>query len=85
MHSPEDGRPGLLSAARVAELFDCNPATVWRLADRGVLTRIRIGPRMVRYRTDEVAALMTPTNAERPAVTPGALAENAGATAHEPE
>jgi predicted DNA-binding transcriptional regulator AlpA len=70
---------GLLSASTVAELLDCKPSTVWRLAERGLLTRVRIGPRMVRYQAAEVARLMNPDpeNAESPAVNPGSLANTA--------
>lgn len=73
---------GLLSAARVAELLDCKKSTVWRLAERGLLTRVRIGPRMVRYQAAEVAHLMDPdsSNAESLASTPGSLATTADTT-----
>lgn len=48
-------RPGTIRQA--AEILKCNPRTVQRYADRGLLTAIRISPRRVRYDLNQVQRL----------------------------
>lgn len=50
----------LLTARQVADLLAISTTTVWRLADRGDLKRVRVGPteRLVRFRADNVEALL---------------------------
>lgn len=55
----------LLTAAEVAEIFRCSPRSVHRLGESGVLTPVRIGPHLRRYRCEEVERL-----ARGEAVTP---------------
>lgn len=63
----------LLDADQVAEVLGCSRRTVSRMATRGELRAIHIGPRLVRYASTDVAALIDPTNGER-APTPHAPA-----------
>ena len=44
----------LLTAADVAETLAVSPDTVLRLARRGKLAAVRIGPRLVRFTPDSV-------------------------------
>jgi len=48
-------KPGTVKQA--AEILQCNPRTVQRYADRGLLTQIRITPRRVRYDLNQVTML----------------------------
>lgn len=48
-------KPGTVRQA--AEILQCNPRTVQRYADRGLLTAIRISPRRVRYDLNQVQQL----------------------------
>jgi excisionase family DNA binding protein len=70
----------LLQPALVASLLGCSRRTVRRMAARGDLRPIRIGPRLVRFSEVEIRALIDPNMNERPAATPGAR-ERAAATA----
>jgi len=47
----------LLSIDSVAERLNCSPRTVMRLADRGELSRVRIGT-LVRFRPEQIDALI---------------------------
>jgi excisionase family DNA binding protein len=47
----------LLSIDGVAERLNCSPRTVMRLADRGELSRVRIG-KLVRFRPEQIEALI---------------------------
>jgi excisionase family DNA binding protein len=47
----------LLSIDSVAERLNCSPRTVMRLADRGELSRVRIG-KLVRFRPEQIDALI---------------------------
>ena len=49
------GEP-LVDAATVAAYLSIDPATVYRLADRGDLPGIAIAPRVVRFRPEDVRA-----------------------------
>jgi excisionase family DNA binding protein len=60
----------LLDADQVAEVLGCSRRTVSRMAMRGELRAIHIGPRLIRYALSDVAALVTSPNDERSAVTP---------------
>src|SRR5438094_82378 len=62
MHSMDSqSSPGrrttLLSVREVADALAVSPSTVWRLADRGYLRRLRIG-HSVRFRLEDVEALI---------------------------
>ena len=59
----------LLTVNEAAHLLTVSKPTVRRLADRGDLPRVRIGPggRLVRFRLTDVQALMVPTQSESPA------------------
>lgn len=46
-----------MSVPEVAALLDVSRTTVWRLAERGDLPRIRIG-HLVRFRVEDVEALI---------------------------
>ena len=50
-------RPGTIRQA--AEIGTCDPRTIQRYADRGLLHPIRITPRRVRYDLNEVEKLFT--------------------------
>jgi excisionase family DNA binding protein len=56
------GLPALLDAREVAELLGVSERTVRRLAQDGVLTRVRIGHRTSRYTHRSVLALTDPTD-----------------------
>jgi excisionase family DNA binding protein len=73
----------LLSTLEVAQLLGCSRRTVERMAARGQLNPVHIGPRLVRFSWVDVAHLAAPQNAERPATTPDALAETAASPAHD--
>jgi excisionase family DNA binding protein len=49
------GEP-LVDAAKVAAYLSIDPATVYRLVDRGDLPGIAIAPRVVRFRPEDVRA-----------------------------
>jgi hypothetical protein len=50
-------RPGTIRQA--AEIGACNPRTIQRYADQGLLHPIRISPRRVRFDLNEVERLFT--------------------------
>lgn len=70
--SPE-GRtlPILLTVDEVADVLRVNPRTVERWSAEGRLQRVDLGPRTVRYRATDVAALIDPTHSEAPATNQG--------------
>lgn len=74
----------LFTAAQVADILGCHVRTVQRMADSGALTRIHIGPRLVRYSSSELARL-TSGNDEAAASTPRLRPSSAMARRHEPE
>jgi excisionase family DNA binding protein len=51
------GEP-LVDAATVAAYLSIDPATVYRLADRGDLPGIALAPRVVRFRPEDVRAFL---------------------------
>ena len=62
-HPPMAARPPvapfgepLVDAATVAAYLSIDPATVYRLVDRGDLPGIAIAPRVVRFRPEDVRA-----------------------------
>ena len=63
------GEAKLLRAREVAEQLAISEDLVWRLADRGVLPRIRLGG-ATRYRAEDVEALISPESGD-PAGRPG--------------
>lgn len=48
----------LLTIKDVQEALSCKAAKAWGLVRDGHLTRIKFGPRMTRFKSDEVLALM---------------------------
>ncbi len=71
MTAPEERRDAILAAAlgaskprpgtvrQAAEIGACNPRTIQRYADQGLLHQIKITPRRVRYDLNEVERLFT--------------------------
>ena len=51
------GEP-LVDADTVAAFLSVDPATVYRLARRAALPAIQVGPRVVRFRPDDVRAYL---------------------------
>jgi excisionase family DNA binding protein len=54
--------PSLLTTAEVASLLRVDPRTIERWCQEGRLRPIRLAPRSVRYRADEIAALIDPSS-----------------------
>ncbi|WP_241228456.1 helix-turn-helix transcriptional regulator [Corynebacterium hylobatis] len=50
--------PELMTGRQVADLLKVHPRTVRRWSTDGRLTRIRLGPRSIRYDAAEVQALV---------------------------
>jgi len=67
----------LLSAPEVAQVLGCSRQTIYRMADRGLLTRIHVRPRLVRYTASDITRLTTTQNDERPAAMPSVRKEGA--------
>jgi excisionase family DNA binding protein len=59
----------MLTVDEVAGLLNVSTRTVRRLANEGVLTRVRVGHRIARYTPRSVLALMDPENDTAPADT----------------
>ena len=55
---PTKAEPLLLKVGQVAELLNCSRRLVWRLASEGLLTRVKLAPRCVRFRLSDVEALI---------------------------
>jgi excisionase family DNA binding protein len=55
-------RTPLLLQTEVADLLRIDVRTVRRLAERGELAEVRIGPRLVRYSPESVAAFIAAEN-----------------------
>lgn len=52
-------QPGILITIKQVQVaLSCGPAKAWNLAKDGHLTRVKFGPRMTRFKSDEVLALM---------------------------
>ena len=47
-----------VSAARICELFEIGLRTVRRLQAQGILKEHRMGPRLIRFKLDEVEAAL---------------------------
>jgi excisionase family DNA binding protein len=60
------GFPRLFTPQEVAELIGASERTVRRLAQEGVLDRVRIGHRTSRYTSRSVLALIDPSNSDAP-------------------
>jgi len=82
-YDPSQSALRLFTTREVADLLGCSRRTVERMAARGQLRPVHIGPRLVRFSWVDVAHLTTPKIAERPATTPDALAETAASPAHD--
>lgn len=52
----EPGR--LLTIKDIQTYLSCSHAKAWNLVKAGHLTRVRFGPRMTRFRSEEALALM---------------------------
>jgi excisionase family DNA binding protein len=59
---PLDGIPALLTTDEVAAIFRVNPRTVERWTSDGRLHRVELGARTVRFRAEDVAALIDAQN-----------------------
>jgi len=64
---PVDGISALLTTDEVAAIFRVNPRTVERWTSDGRLHRVELGARTVRYRAEDVAALIDTSNDHDPA------------------
>jgi excisionase family DNA binding protein len=51
------GEP-LVDAATVASYLSCDPATIYRIVERGELPGIVIAPRLLRFRPEDVRAFL---------------------------
>jgi excisionase family DNA binding protein len=71
--------PALLTTSEVAELLRVSPRTVDRWAIEGRLPRVQIA-RAVRYRADDIAALIDPTTNGAPAGNRGSEKDLADVT-----
>jgi excisionase family DNA binding protein len=71
--------PPLLTPTEVAELLGASERTVRRLAEEGVLTRIRVGHRTSRYTRRSVLALIDPSDDHDPGANRVVEKEGAGA------
>lgn len=56
--------PELLTIREVAAACRVDPRTIERWTAEGRLRRVQLAPRTVRYRADDVAALLDPKEAE---------------------
>lgn len=63
--------PTLLTVKEAAELLGVTRHTLERWGHSGHLPRVEVGPRTVRYRASDIAALIDPENATSPAANPG--------------
>lgn len=61
---PQTDPPALLDAHQVADLLGVSKRTVRRLAQDGVLVRVRIGHRTSRYTHRSVLALTDPADSD---------------------
>jgi len=57
--------PRLVSIQRAAGELQCNPRTVRRYIAAGLLTGVRVGPRMIRVERDSLLALLRPVGGAR--------------------
>ena len=69
--APRTSPTELLKATEVAEKLLVSTSTVWRIADRGELRRVRFGPQAVRFLRADVEALIAKAVDEGPASAPG--------------
>lgn len=79
MASYAQGPPALLGAREVADLLGVSRRTVWRLADAGALPRVHVAQRAVRYRLEDVEALIEKgfETTNRPVDTPDVVRTSA--------
>lgn len=61
--------PALLATKEVATALRVDARTIERWTAEGRLPRVRLAPKTIRYRADDVAALIAPRNGEAPAGT----------------
>lgn len=55
------------TVAEAARRLRLSPSTVWRWIDSGKLTAYRIGPKAIRIKTTDLAAMIQPTHTTRKA------------------
>jgi excisionase family DNA binding protein len=56
MHTPRTGK--LLTKKQVAELLHCSTRTVENFAERGILPKVTLGTRMVRFPEDGIERII---------------------------
>jgi len=56
MHTPRTGK--LLTKKQVAELLHCSARTVENFAERGILPKVTLGTRMVRFPKDGIERII---------------------------
>tara|TARA_Y100001968_G_scaffold261416_1_gene249263 strand:- start:69 stop:266 length:198 start_codon:yes stop_codon:yes gene_type:complete len=56
MHTPRTGK--LLTKKQVAEKLHCSTRTVENFAERGILPKVTLGTRMVRFPEDGLARII---------------------------
>ncbi len=61
-------REGLLSVPEAAKALGISVSTAWRWIDRGILPSVRIGPRRVFVRREDLQPL--PVEGKKPRITP---------------
>ena len=59
----------LLTAVQVAELLSVPKPRVWSMSRRGEIPTVRIGPREVRYRAEDIERWIARRTTSRPRVT----------------
>ena len=64
--SPDRLRGRLLTAVQVAELLAVPRTRVWSMSRRGEIPTVRIGPREVRYRPEDIDAWIARRTTSRP-------------------
>ena len=55
----------LLSGAQVAARLNVSARTVWSLRSSGLLKAIRLGPKLLRYRSEDIDALVASRYGQR--------------------
>lgn len=77
--------PRLLAGDEVAELLGTSCRTVRRLAQSGVLERVRIGHRTSRYTQRSVLALLDPDHNDHEPAANGLVGKAGTTDAHSPD
>lgn len=80
-HAEAQGYPArrLVTVAEAADLLRVSRKTIQRMRERGDLTTIEVGPRLVRFHPDDIAALLNgETLAGRPGLRDNPIASAGG-------